>query len=113
MALPILDRFYYEHSAFKYTWTSREGDLFNNRYYKNIVADGTDEYFIEGYDKNECIRIGDADGKIGDVKWVPSFNGFTKVLHPELTKNQTIRPYVDESKSPGGPFELFRAMGAS
>ena len=31
MGAHTLGRFYYRHSAFKYTWTSREGDLFNNR----------------------------------------------------------------------------------
>lgn len=43
-----------------------------------MIADGTNEYFMEAWDDGKCLEIGDADGKIGDVKWVPSYNGFTK-----------------------------------
>ena len=32
-------------SLFKYTWTVRQGHIFNNAYYKNIVRDT--DWFIE------------------------------------------------------------------
>ena len=63
-------------SLLKYAWTSRAGHIFNNGYYRNIV-DGK-AWFIEAQDNDSCDRIGDADGNIPDIKWVPTMNGFTK-----------------------------------
>ena len=71
-----LGRTHYKVSAYKYTWTLRAGHLFNNAYYKNFQA--LPEWYISQWDDNRCIKIGDAQGNIPDVKWVPSTFGFTK-----------------------------------
>ena len=63
-------------SLFKYSWTSRGSHMFNNAYYRNFV--NKHDWFIESQDGNTCRKIGDADGKLPDVKWVPTMNGFTK-----------------------------------
>jgi len=76
MGAHTLGRMYPSHSLFKYTWTSRAGNLFNNAYYKNFV--NKQDYFYESQDKNTCLPIGDANGVIPDTKWVPTMNGFTK-----------------------------------
>ena len=65
-----------EHSLLKYSWTSRGGHIFNNGYYRNIVDEK--DWFIEGQDNNSCDKIGDAEGNMPDIKWVPTMNGFTK-----------------------------------
>ena len=65
-----------ENSLLKYSWTSRGGHIFNNGYYRNIVDEK--DWFIEAEDNNSCDKIGDADGNIPDIKWVPTMNGFTK-----------------------------------
>ena len=65
-----------EHSLLKYSWTSRGGHIFNNGYYRNIVDEK--DWFIEAYDNNSCDKIGDANGNMPDIKWVPTMNGFTK-----------------------------------
>ena len=64
------------HSLYKYVWTVRGGHLFNNAYYKNFVK--TSDWFIQSWDDDTCTLLGDADGNIPDVKWVPTFEGFTK-----------------------------------
>ena len=65
-----------QHSLFKYSWTSRAGHIFNNGYYRNIVDEKA--WFIEAQDNDSCDKIGDADGNMPDIKWVPTMNGFTK-----------------------------------
>ena len=65
-----------EVSMFKYAWTSRGMSIFNNQYYRNIVDKKA--WFIETEDNNTCGKIGDADGNMPDIKWVPTMNGFTK-----------------------------------
>ena len=76
MGAHTLGKMTMEHSLFKYSWTSRGGHIFNNGYYRNIVGDK--DWFIEAQDNNSCDRIGDAEGNMPDIKWVPTMNGFTK-----------------------------------
>ena len=50
--------------------------MFNNAYYKNFVK--TSDWFIQSWDDDTCTLLGDARGNIPDVKWVPTFEGFTQ-----------------------------------
>ena len=75
MGAHTLGKMTQEHSLLKYSWTSRGGHIFNNGYYRNIVDEKA--WFIESKDNNSCDEIGDADGNMPDIKWVPTMNGFT------------------------------------
>jgi len=76
MGAHTLGRMRPQHSLFKYVWTVRAGNSFNNAYYKNFVK--KNEWFLESQDDNTCTFVGDAYGNLPDVKWVPTMNGFTK-----------------------------------
>merc|ERR1719322_2000360 len=76
MGAHTLGRMRAQHSLFKYVWTVRAGNSFNNAYYKNFVK--KNEWFLESQDDNTCTFVGDAYGNLPDVKWVPTMNGFTK-----------------------------------
>ena len=76
MGAHTLGKMTVQHSLYKYSWTSRAGHIFNNGYYRNIVDEKA--WFIEAQDNDSCDKIGDAEGNVPDIKWVPTMNGFTK-----------------------------------
>ena len=53
-------------SLFRYVWTTRGTESFNNHYYKNIVRE--DMY---AFMDNACTKVPDARGNLPKVRWVP------------------------------------------
>ena len=109
MGAHTLGRMYTSHSMLKYVWTGRNGHLFNNAYYKNFVHDK--DWFIESWDDDTCSLLGDADGTLPDVKWVPTMQGFTKSGGPmHWIRYNYACPYCGSRADPSqGPIQEFLA----
>ena len=108
MGAHTLGRMYPNHSMMKYVWTARNGHLFNNAYYKNFVH--KKDWFIESRDDDTCSLLGDADGTLPDVKWVPTLQGHTKSGGPmHWIRNHYACPYCGHRPTKGFVHE-FLAM---
>ena len=65
MGAHTLGRMHVWNSLYRYEWTTRGHDSFNNQYYKNMVREDK-VAFID----NACTLVTDAEGNIPKTRWV-------------------------------------------
>jgi len=72
MGAHTMGRFNYGTSLFRYVWTSRGWDFFNNDYYK-MITDETRWFF----DDDDCTKVGDAYNNKPARRWMALYRGDT------------------------------------